>query len=124
MMRNTEGKRSTRVADLIQKEISEILMRSIKDPRIGFVTITRVQVTEDCRSAKIYFSIMGTQEERKLSLDGLDSAKGFIRKELGKRISLRYTPEIMFQFDPSIEYAIHIEEVIQRLHGKEESDEN
>jgi ribosome-binding factor A len=115
----TDGKRSTRVADLIQKEISEILMRSIKDPRVGFVTITRVQVTEDCRSARIYFSTLGTEEEREQSLSGLDSAKGFIRKELGRRIRLRYTPEIAFQFDPSIEYAIHIEEVIQHLHEDE-----
>jgi ribosome-binding factor A len=118
-----EGKRSTRVADLVQKEISDILMRSIKDPRIGFVTITRVSVSEDCRVAKIYFSIMGTDEERKETLSGLESAKGFIRKELGSRIRLRYTPELIFLFDPSIEYAIHIEEVIQQIHGKKESDE-
>jgi ribosome-binding factor A len=119
-----EGKRATRVADLIQKEISEILIRSIKDPRIGFVTITRVFVTEDCRLARIYFSILGTDEERKQTLNGLDSAKGFIRKELGGRIRLRYTPELIFLFDPSIEYAIHIEEVIQQIRAEKESDEN
>jgi len=119
-----EGKRSTRVADLVHKEISEILMRSIKDPRIGFVTITRVSMTEDCRLAKIYFSIMGTDEERRQSLNGLESAKGFIRKELGSRIRLRYTPELVFLFDPSIEYAIHIEEVIQQIRGKKENDEH
>ena len=115
-----EGKRSERVADLIRKEISEMLMRSIKDPRIGFVTITRVSVTEDCRSAKIYYSVMGTAAEREESLKGLTSATGYIRKELGRRVSLRYTPEIVFQFDPSIEYAIHIEEVIQHLREERE----
>jgi ribosome-binding factor A len=115
-----EGKRSEKVADLIQKEISQMLVRSIKDPRIGFVTITRVTVSEDCRFAKIYFSVAGTVEEREKSRMGLDSAKGYVRKELGRRIRLRYTPEIMFQFDPSIEYAIHMEELIQSLHqGKE-----
>ena len=119
-----EGKRSERVADLIQKEISEMLMRSIKDPRIGFVTITRVSVTEDCRSAKIYYSVMGTAAEKEESLKGLMSAKGYIRKELGRRVSLRYIPEIVFQFDPSIEYAIHLEEVIQHLRGEGEKDEN
>jgi len=92
-----------------------MLMRTIKDPRIGFVTITRVEVSEDCRSAKVYFSVAGTLEERKKSMKGLDSAKGYVRRELGRRIRLRYTPEIMFQFDPSIEYAIHIGEVIQQL---------
>jgi ribosome-binding factor A len=119
-----EGKRSERVADLIQKEISQMLMRSIKDPRIGFVTITRVSVTEDCRLAKIYYSVMGTEAEREASLKGLTSAKGYIRKELGRRVSLRYTPEIVFQFDPSIEYAIHIEEVIQHLHAEREKGED
>jgi ribosome-binding factor A len=115
-----EGKRSEKVADLIQKEISQMLVKSIKDPRIGFVTITRVTVSEDCRFAKIYFSVAGTVEEREKSRMGLDSAKGYVRKELGRRIRLRYTPEIMFQFDPSIEYAIHMEELIQSLHqGKE-----
>jgi ribosome-binding factor A len=117
-----EGKRSERVADLIQKEISQMLMRTIKDPRIGFVTITRVEVSEDCRSAKVYFSVAGTLEERKKSMKGLDSAKGYVRRELGRRIRLRYTPEIMFQFDPSIEYAIHIGEVIQQL--KQDAEKN
>jgi ribosome-binding factor A len=111
-----EGKRSEKVADLIQKEISEMLVKSIKDPRIGFVTITRVMVSEVCRFAKIYFSVAGSLEERESSQKGLESAKGYIRKELGRRIRLRYTPGIMFQFDPSIEYAIHMEELIQSIH--------
>ena len=114
-----EGKRSEKVADLIQKEISQMLVKSIKDPRIGFVTITRVAVSEDCRSAKIYFSVAGDLIERENSQKGLESAKGYIRKELGRRIRLRYTPEIMFQFDPSIEYAIHMEELIHSLHEEE-----
>jgi ribosome-binding factor A len=121
-----EGKRSEKVADLIQKEISQMLVKSIKDPRIGFVTITKVTISDDCRSARIYFSVTGTTAERERSMKGLNSAKGYVRKELGRRIRLRYTPEIMFQFDPSIEYAIHMEELIQSLrqekepHGEEE----
>jgi ribosome-binding factor A len=115
-----EGKRSEKVADLIQKEISQMLVKSIKDPRIGFVTITRVTVSEDCRFAKVYFSVAGTTAERESSIKGLDSAKGYVRKELGRRVRLRYTPEIMFQFDPSIEYAFHMEELIQSLHQKKE----
>jgi ribosome-binding factor A len=117
-----EGKRSEKVADLIHKEISEMLVKSLKDPRIGFVTITRVAVSDDCRFAKIYFSVMGSLSEREKSATGLNSAKGYIRKELARRMSLRYTPEIMFQFDPSIEYAIHIGEVIEHLHQEEEKD--
>jgi ribosome-binding factor A len=118
------GKRSEKVGDLIHKEISEMLVKSLKDPRIGFVTITKVAVSEDCRFAKIYFSMMGSLTEREKSVKGLDSAKGYIRRELGRRMGLRYTPEIMFQFDPSIEYAIHIGEVIEHLHQEEEKDEH
>ena len=110
-----EGKRSDRVADLIRKEVSDMLMTSVKDPRIGFVTVTRVAVSDDCRQAKIYFSVMGTTEEQQRAIQGLASATGFIRKELGRRVRLRYTPEISFQFDPSIEYAIHMEEVFHEL---------
>jgi len=110
-----EGKRSDRVADLIRKEVSDMLMTSVKDPRIGFVTVTRVAVSDDCRQAKIYFSVMGTTEEQQRAIQGLASATGFIRKELGRRVRLRYTPEISFQFDPSIEYAIHMEEVFREL---------
>jgi ribosome-binding factor A len=120
-----EGKRSERVADLVRKEISEMLIRSIKDPRIGFVTITRVTVTDDCRSAKIYYSVVGSPDEREQSLEGLNSAKGYIRRELGHRMKLKYTPEIVFQFDPSIEYAVHMEELIHDLQeerGKKEGD--
>ncbi len=115
-----EGKRSEKVADLIQKEISQMLVKSIKDPRIGFVTITKVSVSEDCRFAKVYFSVAGTLAERERSMEGLDSAKGFVRKELGRRIRLRYTPEILFQFDPSIEYAIHMGKLIQAIQQEKE----
>jgi len=120
----SEGKRSEKVADLIRKEISEmILLKTIKDPRIGFLTITRVSVSDDCRMARVYFSVMGNQEERTRSLEGLNSAKGYVRKELGRRVSLRYTPDLIFQFDPSIEYAIHIAEVFHHLREEKKKDD-
>ncbi|MBM4349201.1 MAG: 30S ribosome-binding factor RbfA [Deltaproteobacteria bacterium] len=121
-----EGKRSEKVADLIRKEVSEMFVRSVKDPRIGLITITRVTVTQDCRSARIHFSVPGSMEERERAIKGLDSAKGYIRRELARRINLRYTPEILFEFDPSIEYAIHIGEVLQSLQKEREEnpDEN
>lgn len=100
---------------MIRKEVSELFVKTVKDPRIGLITITRVTVTPDCRMAKILFSVPGSLEERERSVHGLESAKGYIRRELARRINLRYTPEIHFQFDPSIEYAIHIEEVLQSL---------
>jgi ribosome-binding factor A len=115
-----EGKRSDKVADLIRKEVSELFVKTVKDPRIGLITITRVTVTPDCRIARIHFSVPGSEEERDRSIQGIESAKGYIRRELARRLNLRYTPEIHFQFDPSIEYAIHIAEVIESL-KKEES---
>lgn len=115
-----EGKRSEKVADLIRKEVSEMLVKTVKDPRIGLITLTRVKVTEDCRSARIYFSVPGSGEEKERSLQGLRSATGYIRRELARRINLRYTPEITFEFDPSIEYAIHIGEVLQTLQKERE----
>ena len=118
-----EGKRSERVADLVRKEISEMLVRTIKDPRIGFVTITRVTVTEDCRSARIYYSVVGSPDEREQSLEGLNSAKGYIRRELGHRMKLKYTPDIVFQFDPSVEYAVHMGELIHHLQEEREKKE-
>ena len=110
-----EGKRSDRVADSIRKEISEMLVKTIKDPRIGFITITRVTVSEDCRLAKVYYSVVGTPEQKRQSMEGMNSAKGYIRRELGHRMKLKYTPELVFQFDPSIEYAIHMGELIHHL---------
>ncbi len=115
------GKRSEKVADLIRKEVSDMLLRTVKDPRVGFVTITKVKVTEDYRLARIQFSVPGSAEERERSIIGLNSARGYIRRELARRINLRYTPEILFEYDPSVEYAIHIEEVFQSL--KEERQE-
>jgi ribosome-binding factor A len=117
-----EGKRSEKVADLIQKEISQMLVRTLKDPRIGFVTITRVAVSGDYRLARVYFSVTGNLADRERSIKGLNSARGYVRKELGRRMRLKHTPEIMFQFDPSVEYAIHISEVIDHLKQEREKD--
>jgi len=119
-----DGRRSDRVADQIRKEVSEMLVKGVKDPRIGFVTITKVAVSEDCRLAKVYFSVAGNDEERARSEEGLNSAKGFVRKELGRRMGLRYTPEIVFRFDPSIEYAIHMEKIFRHLHEESDKDDN
>jgi ribosome-binding factor A len=117
-----EGKRSEKIADLVRKEVAEMLVKTVKDPRIGLITITRVTVTEDCRSARIHYSVSGSDEERARSMKGLESARGYIRRELARRINLRYTPEISFEFDPSIEYAIHIGEVLQSLQKTKEED--
>lgn len=110
-------KRSDRLGDLMQKEISEILQRRIKDPRIGFCTIMRVDVSDDLRHAKIRVSILGSESQKKSTLLGLKSAQGFIRREIGRMLTLRHTPEIVFVLDSSIEDSMRIAQLIDE--GKE-----
>ncbi len=106
-------KRSDRLGDLIQREISDILHRRIKDPRIGFCTIVRVDMSDDLRHAKIRVSIMGSESQQKSTLAGLKSASGFIRREVGRKIALRHTPEIVFVLDKSVEHSFRIAQLIE-----------
>ena len=123
MGRRLDFKRADRVGDVIKREISEMLIRGIKDPRIGLVTITKVTISDDLRAAKVHFSVMGGEADRERTRRGLISATGFIKREVGKRLHLRYVPEITFEFDPSIEYADRINRLIQELHEQEEARE-
>jgi ribosome-binding factor A len=107
--------RANRVGEQMKKELSEIIGRKIKDPRIGFVTVTDVQVTGDLQQAKVYISVLGDDEQRENTLKGLAKAKGFIRSEIGQRIRLRKTPEIIFEFDESIDYGNRIETLLHQL---------
>ncbi|MBN6206638.1 30S ribosome-binding factor RbfA [Ralstonia pickettii] len=109
--------RANRVAEQMKKELGEILTTKIKDPRVGFVTVTDVEVTGDLQQATIYISVLGTDKEKQDSLLGLTKAKGFIRSEIGKRIRLRKTPEITFEFDEALEYGNRIESIIRDLNN-------
>jgi len=107
--------RPTRVGEQMKKELSDIIGRKIKDPRIGFVTVTDVQVTGDLQQAKVFISVLGDEEQRQNTLKGLAKAKGFIRTEIGRRIRLRKTPEILFEFDESVDYGNRIETLLQDI---------
>jgi ribosome-binding factor A len=111
-------KRSDRVSDQMKREIADILMRKIKDPRIGFVTVTDVEVANDLKNAKVFFSVYGGDKAE--TLKGLKSATPFIRLELGKRMRMRVIPELLFRFDATVERGAHIMEL---LHGLEEGRE-
>lgn len=119
--------RANRVGEQMKKELSDIIGRKIKDPRIGFVTVTDVQVTGDLQQAKVYISVLGDEEQRENTLKGLAKAKGFIRTEVGQRIRLRKTPEIIFEWDESMEYGNRINTILHQLQndneGKESQDE-
>ncbi len=111
-------KRSDRVGDQMKQEIADILMRKIKDPRIGFVTVTGVDVAHDLRNATVFVSVYGG--DKKTSLAGLKNAAPFIRSELGKRMRLRFIPELLFRFDTSVEQGAHIMELLEGDRGEEE----
>lgn len=104
-----------RVGEQIKKEISQLIQYEVKDPRIGFVTVTGVEVTGDLSQAKIYISILGNEEELQNTLVALEKAKGFLRSEIGKRIRLRHTPELIFKLDESIAYGSKIEKLLKNI---------
>lgn len=99
--------RVEKVQELMKQEISKIILRELKDPRIGFVTVTSVECTGDLREAKVYVSLMGSEQQVKDCWAGLQSSLGFIRREIGKRIRLRFTPELSFVVDKSLDYSAH-----------------
>ncbi|MBR1646729.1 MAG: 30S ribosome-binding factor RbfA [Selenomonadaceae bacterium] len=109
--------RIEKLQELIKQETGKMLLNDIKDPRIGFVTVTDVEMTGDLREAKIFVSIMGDAEKVKNSLEGLNSALGFVRREIGKRIRLRFTPEISFALDTSLDYGDHIQKLLLQVEG-------
>ena len=113
-----------RTNDDIQIVLSSLL-REIKDPRVqqGMISVTRVETTGDLRYSKVWLSVMGMENEKEFK-KGLKSASGWLRRELGNKLSLRYTPELVFEIDHSIEYGAHISQVISSLDIKHDEEEN
>jgi ribosome-binding factor A len=116
-------KRADRVSEAIKREVSLMITQDVKDPRVHFVTVTEVKTTDDLRYAKIYVSVLGDDQTREESMEGLAHAKGFIRSELGRRIGLRYTPDIQFFPDNSLDHSIKIRTLINEIKKDERSDE-
>ena len=107
--------RLERVREALKHEISEVIRTRLKDPRIGFVTITDVQVSRDLRHANVFFSVYGDAEERRKSMQGLESAASFVRGELGHRLRMRFIPKIVFRLDPGIERGAHVFKLLSQL---------
>ncbi|TMW73250.1 30S ribosome-binding factor RbfA [Alteribacter natronophilus] len=110
--------RANRIGEQIKKELTDIIQREIKDPRVGFVTVTAVDVTGDLQQATAFITVYGDDTQRSETLEGLSKATGFIRSEIGKRIQIRKTPELYFKFDESIERGNRIEELLRKLNDK------
>lgn len=110
-----QTRRSERVGGLLLQEISRVVLREVKDPRVAGVTLTSVRVSGDLRFARVFFSVVGGAERQREVLKGLQSAKGMIKRELGRNLDLQYMPDIEFVFDDSMEYAQHIEELLRKI---------
>jgi len=108
------SRRAERLADLIRQVLAEMLEREVKDPRIGFVTVTEVNLSGDLRLARVSVSILGDETKKELSMEGLAAAKKFLRFQVAQRLNLRYTPELEFHLDRSQEYESRIDELIRR----------
>ncbi|HCI81528.1 MAG TPA: 30S ribosome-binding factor RbfA [Ktedonobacter sp.] len=112
--------RQEKLGEQIAEDISDLIRTRVKDPRIGFVSVTRVEVSGDLRHAKVYVSVMGSPEERKETMQGLNKATGFLRHELASRLTLRYMPEITFKLDNSIEEGSRVLELINKVSREDE----
>jgi ribosome-binding factor A len=114
--------RIERLRELIKAEFGQMLQRDLKDPRIGFVSVTDAEVSNDCSHVKLFVSILGDEAAKQASMEGLESAKGFIRTELGKRIRMRYTPEIHLIADNSLEKGYRIMQLLNEVNKDQKGD--
>ncbi len=112
-------KRSTRVGDLIREEIAEIIMHRLRDPRLGFVTVTGAEISEDLRHATVYLSVL-EDSKRDDTLSIVKASASFIRSELGKRLRIKYIPFLTFRIDESIEYGLKIDRLLDEIKAEEE----
>lgn len=109
------NERARRVGQAIQEELGRLFIKGLKDPRIGFLTITGVKMTPDLRSGTVFYSVLGDEAARRETAAGLRAAGGFLRREVGRALSLRHTPELLFVYDESIERGARIEELLQEV---------
>jgi ribosome-binding factor A len=114
-----QGSRPDRVGDQIRSELGQLLTRDVHDPGIGFVTLTRVQVTPDLHLARIYYTALGDERARRSSQRALERAKPFLRRQIGSRLRLRRTPELEFVFDESIAGQDRIERLLAEIHAQD-----
>jgi len=109
------SRRTERLGEEIREEVALLIAGELKDPRIGFVTVTRVEVTPDLRTARIYVGVLGTEKQRTTSLAGLRQGAGFLRRALGRTLRLRYTPELRFQYDEGLEASDRVAKLLAEI---------
>ncbi len=111
-------KRAHRIQELIHEAISKLIQSGLKDPRVGFTTVTKVEVSDNLKHAKIFVSMMGSEQEKADTLAGLKSAKGFIRNALSKNLYLKFLPELEFRQDDNADHAEKISRILHELHSE------
>lgn len=114
--------RLRRIADQIQRELSRLLRRELKDPRVGFITLTGVEVSPDLAHAKVFFTTLGDAQSLSRTEEGLKRAAGFLRAQLGGRLKLRVTPELQFRHDPTVEHGARLSQLIDAAVAGKKSD--
>ena len=114
--------RPERVGELIREEVAAFLTSDARDPRIGFVSVTDVEVSQDLRHARIFVSVLGADEEKTATMEGLTSASGYIRRALGQRLQMRFTPEITFKLDESIERGSRVMKLLGEVKSESHDD--
>ncbi len=109
------SRRTDRVASLIRAELAELVLRRLKDPRIGFVTITHVDIAPDLKTARVFFSVLGQEKEKSGAKEALEHAAGFLQHEIGVALKLRFTPKLSFHLDDSLEESLRIQQILHKL---------
>ena len=119
-----ENRRQDRVAVLIQRELSEVIHRVVKDPRVAFCTVSHVEVSSDLKYVDVKVSVIGDSEQKEATLAGLKNAAGFIRREISRRLALRYSPELRFNLDDSVDHLMKIDGLLKEIETEDETTED
>lgn len=119
-----ENRRQDRVSALIQRELSEVIQRVLKDPRITFCTVTHVEASSDLKYVDVKVSVIGSSEQKADTLSGLKSAAGFLRREISRRLTLRYSPELRFSMDDTVDHLMKIDGLLKEIETDEEVPDN
>lgn len=119
-----ENRRQDRVSALIQRELSQVIQRDVKDPRVAFCTVTHAEVSSDLKYVDVKVSVIGENEQKENTLIGLKSAAGFLRREISKRLSLRYSPELRFSLDDSVDHLMKIDGLLKEIDDENEATES
>ena len=114
------GQRAHKVAEELRKIVSMIMIDDLNDPRLGFITITRIELTDDLRFARIFYSVLGSEEQKEATKEALHENMSFIRKMAVERINMKFAMDIKMELDKSIEHSFHIDDILKKIKEKEE----